>query len=256
MIVDFHCHLGKGDGLTGPWDTSAPLEPYLTRARAAGICRTVVFPPFHSDYSEANRELAKIVARHSDRLIGFAFVHTVRDRGRIAAMLRLAVERYGFRGVKVHGMEGQPTRELCEAARALRLPILIDVIGKPDVIDLIAPEYPSVNFVIPHLGSFIDDWRAHQRTIDLLVRHPNIYADTSGVRRFDYLLQAVKRAGCSKLLFGSDGPWLHPAIELYKIRLLGLPPESEARILGRNAVRLLALAGRASPRTRTSNITI
>jgi hypothetical protein len=23
MIIDCHCHSGKGDGLTGPWDTNA-----------------------------------------------------------------------------------------------------------------------------------------------------------------------------------------------------------------------------------------
>ena len=37
MIIDCHCHAGKGDGLTGPWDTAAPLEAYLRRAAKAGI---------------------------------------------------------------------------------------------------------------------------------------------------------------------------------------------------------------------------
>jgi Amidohydrolase len=71
-------------------------------------------------------------------------------------------------------------------------------------------------------------------------------------RRFDYIVQAVKRAGAHKVLFGSDGPWLHPGVELHKIRLLGLPPQQEALILGGNAMRLLAQAGtrraRAVPR--------
>jgi hypothetical protein len=75
--------------------------------------------------------------------------------------------------------------------------------------------------------------------IDLLIRLPNVYADTSGVRRFDYLVQAVKRAGPRKILFGSDGPWLHPGLELHKIRLLGLPRDAEALILGGNALRLM-----------------
>jgi uncharacterized protein len=83
----------------------------------------------------------------------------------------------------------------------------------------------------------------HQQVIDQLVRFPNVYADTSGVRRFDYLVQAVKRAGAHKILFGSDGPWLHPDVELHKVRLLGLPPAKEALILGGNALRLLAQAG-------------
>jgi hypothetical protein len=49
----------------------------------------------------------------------------------------------------------------------------------------------------------------------------------------------VKRAGARKVLFGSDGPWLHPGVELHKIKLLGLPPEKEALILGGNALRVL-----------------
>ncbi len=43
MIIDCHCHAGKGDGFTGPWDTSAPLERYLQRAEQAGINKTVLF---------------------------------------------------------------------------------------------------------------------------------------------------------------------------------------------------------------------
>jgi hypothetical protein len=109
------------------------------------------------------------------------------------------------------------------------------------VIDMMAPQYPEVSFVVPHLGSFGDDWRAHQQVVDQLVRYPNVYSDTSGVRRFDYIVQAVKRAGPHKLLFGSDGPWLHPAVELHKIRLLGLPKEKEALIVGGNSMGLLRM---------------
>ena len=75
MIIDAHCHAGKGDGLTGPWDTDAPLERYLRRATQAGIGRTVLFAAFHSDYAVANREVARIVHSHPDRFLGFAFVN-------------------------------------------------------------------------------------------------------------------------------------------------------------------------------------
>ncbi|MCY7276095.1 MAG: amidohydrolase family protein [Phormidesmis sp. CAN_BIN44] len=93
--------------------------------------------------------------------------------------------------------------------------------------------------MIPHLGSFADDWRAHLRIIDQIDRYPNVYTDTSGVRRFDYLVQAVKRGGANKELFGTDGHWLHPGVELHKVRLLGLPPQQEALILGKNLLRLI-----------------
>jgi predicted TIM-barrel fold metal-dependent hydrolase len=239
MIIDFHCHAGKGDGMSGPPFTVAPLDTYLRRARAAGIGRTVVVPCFHSDYAVANRELARIVAAHPRRLIGFAFVHATRDAGRIGEMLATAVRRYGFRGVKVHGADALPTREVCDAARAHRIPILLDVTGRSHVLHMLAPQYPDVPFVVAHMGSFWDDWRAQQQMVDILARYPNVYSDTSGVRRFDYLVEAVRRAGPGKLLFGTDGPWLHPGLELQKIRLLRLPADQEARILGGNACRLM-----------------
>jgi hypothetical protein len=241
MIVDCHCHAGQGDRLTAPWNTVASIEPYLRRARAAGIGRTFVFPAFHTDYAKANGQLARIVERYPGRLIGFAFVHPVRDKGRIFSMIEQAVTEWGFRGIKVHGFEAMPTREVCEAARAFGLPMLVDVGGRAHVVDMFAPQYPEVNFIIPHLGSFAGDWKAHQQVIDQLLRHPNVYADTSSVRHFDYLVQAVKRAGPRKLLFGSDGPWLHPAVELQKIKLLGLPAAAQSMILGANALRLIGL---------------
>jgi len=239
MIIDCHCHAGRGDLLTAPWNTDAPMDAYLRRARRAGIERTVVFPAFHTDYVTANRELARVVARWRPRLIGFAMVNAKSDAGRVREMIREAVMRHGFRGLKLHGHEAMPTREVCEAASEFRLPVIVDVAGKAHVIDMFAPQYAQVNFIIAHLGSFADDWRAHERVIEQLVRYPNVFADTSGVRRFDYLVQAVKRAGPRKLLFGSDGPWLHPAVELHKIRLLGMSRRPEAMVLGGNAQRLL-----------------
>lgn len=240
MIVDSHCHAGKGDGLTGPWDTAAPLHNYLRRATAAGIDRTVLFPAFHSNYAVANREVARIMASRPGRFYGFAFVHPDRDRGRVFEMVKVAVEQYGFLGIKVHRHDGRITREICEVARAFSLPVLYDVMGEVSIVELIAREYPDVSFIIPHLGSFADDWRAQLVLIDHLVRHPNVYTDTSGIRRFDLLQEAVRRAGAVKILFGTDGPWLHPGVELVKVRVLGLPQHEEQIILSGNFLRLTA----------------
>lgn len=240
MIIDCHCHAGSGDGLTGPWDTRAPLGPYLRHATEAGIGRTVLFATFHSDYAAANREVAAIVAARPDRFWGFAFVHAERDRGRVAALVREAVEGFGFRGIKAHRHDARITREVCEVARIFRVPVLYDVMGEVGSVELLATEYPEVDFIIPHLGSFADDWRAQRALIDHLERHPNVYTDTSGVRRFDLLEEAVRRVGADKFCFGSDGPWLHPGVELAKVRALRLAPPDERRITGGNLLKLLA----------------
>ena len=244
MIIDCHCHAGKGDGLTGPWDTDAPLGAYLRRARKAGISRTVIFAAFCSDYAVANHEVARLVARRPGRLSGFAFVHAERDKGRIGAMVETAVVDYGFCGIKVHRADARISREICETARRFSLPVLYDVVGEVEPVELLATEYPDVTFIIPHLGSFADDWRAQLAIISHLERHPNVYTDTAGVRRFDFLEQAVKRAGARKILFGTDGPWLHPGVELAKVRALELPEEEEAMILGGNWLRLTEPARR------------
>jgi len=248
MIVDCHCHAGTGDGFRGPWDTEAQIEPHLVRARAAGIDRTVVFPVFNSDYAAANARLACIVRAHPRELIGFAAINPVRDAARAEAMIGRAVEVYGFRGLKVHGLDSFPNREVCEAARRYRLPMLVDVVRRVGVVDMLASQYPDVNFIIPHLGGFADDWAVHMQLIDLLRRYPNVYADTSGVRYWDALVAAVRRAGPHKLLFGSDGPQLHPALELYKIRMLRLPVRQEALVTGGNILRLLAPQGSGAVR--------
>src|SRR5262249_17976820 len=130
-------------------------------------------------------------------------------------------------------------REICAAARRFRVPVLYDVGGEASRVEMLAPQYPDVDFIIPHLGSFADDWRAHVQLIDQLVRFPNVYTDTAGVRRFDYLVEAVRRAGPRKVLFGSDGPWLHPGVELAKIRMLGLTAHAEQLICGGNLLRLI-----------------
>lgn len=242
VIVDCHCHAGLGDGLTGPWDTEAHLPRYLARAERAGIERTVVFSAFHSDYAIANRRVARIVRAARGRLYGFAFIHPTRDAGRVAPLVREAVEEHGFRGIKVHRHDARITREICDAARRFRLPVLYDVMGEVETVELLAGEYPDVAFIIPHLGSFADEWRAQVAMIGMLIRHPNVHTDTSAVRRFDLLAEAAHRRP-RQVLFGSDGPWLHPGAELAKIPLLGLRPDDERRVLGGNVLALIDPAG-------------
>jgi predicted TIM-barrel fold metal-dependent hydrolase len=238
VIVDCHCHAGIGDGLTGPWDTEAHLQRYLVRAARAGIDRTVVFAAFNSDYAVANRRVAQIVHSSRGRLYGFAFVHATRDAGRVSALVGEAVGRFGFRGIKVHRHDARISREICEAAREFGVPVLYDPVGEVGPVELVAGEYPDVRFIIPHLGSFADEWEAQVAMIGLVMRHDNVYVDTSAVRRFDLLAEAAHRRP-RRVLFGSDGPWLHPGVELAKVRLLRLRQTDERRVLGGNLLRLI-----------------
>jgi uncharacterized protein len=249
MIIDAHVHAGKGDGFTGPWDTDAPLGDYLRRADDAGITHSVLLAAFAADYERANSAVAAIVRRAPHRFFAFCFVHATRDRGRIDHLVDTSIARDGFVGIKVHRHDAPITREICEAARRHRAPILYDVAGEVAPIELFATQYPDVAFVIPHLGSFADDWKAQLHLIDMLERHPNVFTDSAGVRRFDLLEQAVARAGAGKLLFGSDGPWLHPGVELAKIDALELRPADRRRVLAGNFLALTRSCRRRASRS-------
>ena len=85
--------------------------------------------------------------------------------------------------------------------------------------------------------------KVQQAFIDHLARFPNVYTDTSGVRYFDLLEEALRRAGPQKILFGSDGPWLHPGVELAKVRAMHLSPARRKLVEGGNILRLIG--GRA-----------
>ncbi len=241
LIIDSHCHAGKGDGLTGPWDTSAPLRDFMKWTAEAGIHKTNLFAAFNSNYAVANKGVAKITLSDPSRFYGYIFLDARRDQGRIFEMVKTGVEKYKFCGIKVHRHDARISREICEAARRFSLPVLYDVMGEVWSVELIAREYPDVNFIIPHLSSFADDWRAQQSFIDKLVKHKNVYTDSSGVRRFDLLKEAYERAGAHKILFGSDGPWLHPGVELSKIFALTSSEQDLGNMLAGNFLRLAKL---------------
>ena len=153
MIIDCHCHAGKGDGLTGPWDTDAPLGDYLRRAADAGIARTrgVSSVPLQLR-RKPTPSWPGSSPRCPDDSGDSRWCNPALDRGRVGEMVRTAVERYGFRGIKVHRHDAPITREVCEAARPMRVPLLYDITRRRAAVELLAGEYPDVNFIIPHLG--------------------------------------------------------------------------------------------------------
>ena len=241
-VIDAHCHAGKGmnygkdDPASDPWTTYNDPMWTLRRAEEAKIDRTIIFPINNKTYEQANEEIASYVRRWPDKLIGFAKHDSQTEAGKIRDMLRREVRELGLRGLKLHGV---PTKEMVETAAELRIPILFHppkVSGSLEVVQ----SYPEVSFILAHLGSFASrDWMEHVRAIEAAKRLANLYLDTSSVVFFEYLERAARELPAEKLIFGSDGPLVDSRVELYKIRLLGLPQEKEQMVLCGNILRLL-----------------
>lgn len=236
LVIDAHCHAGRGQAMTAPWTTRADVEVTLRHMEEAGIDRTVIFPINNTSFEKPNQEIAEICGRHPGKFIGFAKHDPKTEAGRIRPMLRREVESLGLRGLKLHE---HPTREVLDAVAELGIPILYHP-SRVSSFHMIAPEYPQISFIMAHLGNFASrDWPEHLAAIDVARRYPNVYLDTSSVVFFKFLEMAAREPGPKKLIFGSDGPELDSRVELYKVKLLKLPPSDEALVLGGNIARLL-----------------
>ena len=118
-------------------------------------------------------------------------------------------------------------------------PVLIhtahDEHSQPRIWASIISQYPDINFIMAHGGK--DHYR---KCTELAIKYPNIYIDTSTLS-FNRTQYMYENAGPEKLLFASDYPYSHPAIELKKIELVITKQEDLDMVLHKNAVRLLGI---------------
>jgi uncharacterized protein len=238
LVIDCHCHAGKGETMTAPWTSFADPLVTLRRAEEAGIDKTVIFPISNPTYEKANQEIAGLVAKYPDRFIGFAKHDPVSEAGKIRRMLTREVSEMGLKGLKLHQL---PTREVLDTVAELKIPILFH---PPKVSDFhqIAALYPEIPYIMAHLGSFASaNYAEHLAAIDMAKRYPNVHLEASSVVFFEFLELAARELPPEKLLFGSDGPLVDSRVELFKIRLLKLSKDHEAKVLSGNILRLLRM---------------
>jgi predicted TIM-barrel fold metal-dependent hydrolase len=89
----------------------------------------------------------------------------------------------------------------------------------------------------------------------LKYKHPNVYADTSGLvvggskyigQYTDWLAERLSRAiyfasGADKVIFGSDYPVTHPSLAISLVKKLGIDTRDRRRILSENAKKVLRI---------------
>jgi predicted TIM-barrel fold metal-dependent hydrolase len=106
-------------------------------------------------------------------------------------------------------------------------------------LDHVAHEFPDLVIVGGHIGV---PWLAEM--ISLLMKHPNVYVDTSAYKASRYpreLLEYMRGPGKRKVLFGTNFPMLTPAKCLEGLDDLGLPDDGRALFLAGNAERVFNL---------------
>jgi len=245
-VIDSEAVIGVGE----TWDVPPrwvdyKVESLLGRSAEAGIDRSCVMALRNPLSDLPNRRVAEFCAKAPDKLIGFAAHNPQREAGQLRPKLIEEVKSMGLKGVR---SDGHPTRELLDVAAELKIPVVYypdpsEYPGPARAYYIIATAYPSVNFILPHLGAYRSwQWWAHYEAIDLVKRFPNVYVGTSSVVSRKYLDMAAREIPAERIVFGSFAPVLDPRIEIYSVKLLRLPEASKALILGGNMQRLLGLS--------------
>jgi uncharacterized protein len=243
MIIDSHAHMGKGFFMDDPIQSRIPPERVLTMAREAGVDKTIVFPVNYPEYSGAMKEIYEAVQKYPDELIGYARVNPENENA--LEVLTNAIENYHFKGLKLHPgndkwkVNSAATRACLDRARDWGIPALFDPVVQLADIFALTKEYPTLNFIIAHMGGFYD-WKTQTKCIELVESQKNVYLDTPFAFVHAMLKEAGKRIP-EKVLFGTDAPAIHASVEIEKIKSLKLGTAVEENIFGGNIARLLKL---------------
>jgi uncharacterized protein len=241
VIIDLHMHIDDIDGLDiSAQDCVRAMDE--GDVAAAAVMTLVDLPGPNPDAMEL---IADACHQYEDRLYGFIRLQPEADEA--GGLLRTAVTKLGFRGLKLHPVStlahpaGDDTISLVRAAGELGVPTLFHCGDEPRSTPLAiagtAAACPDSTIILGHMGGYyhVDE------AIDVAEEYGNIILETSAMPYPAKIREAVARIGADRVVYGSDGPMSPPALETQKIRVAGLTDEQVALILGGNAQRLLGV---------------
>lgn len=241
MIIDSHTHVDEVEA----WGWFDPPEVLLPLLDEAGIDQAVIMPYRDATGPDdpATAYLLDAIAKYPDRLIGYVRLNA-EVPGALAALDK-ALGQDGLKGLKLHTVSyvgfpyGEGTLRLMRRAAEYNAPVLFhsgdEPLALPQELAEAARLCPETTVIFGHMGGFYHCQAAIQAAQDL----PNVVLDTSAMPYPDMIRRAVETIGPERVLFGSDGPGCVPALEIEKVRLVGLSPKDEVLVLGGNIKRIL-----------------
>ena len=240
---------------------TAPLEHIFNQMRCAGLDKLCLLPQDYTTQAGAavvtNGEIAVLVKAAPDKFIGFASIDPFDP---------LAAEKleYAFSSLRLKGLALYPSRQRfypCDdrAARFYDIcekydkpvifhsglswePDTLAEYSRPVLFEKLAYQRPKLRICLAHFG-----WPWVQETAMLLVKYPNVYADT-GILYFDSAQEFytrvftqdipatwIDRSLRHQIMFGSDNPRFEQIRMAQAVRKLPLRESTIDLICGGNA---------------------
>ena len=240
MIIDIHNHLGLSqDG------GCSKLEDIIENMATYKISKIALFAVdeegYEPTYRKQNDKVLAARDQYPEKIIAFARI--VPSAGRIAVQEFKRCCKRGAKGLKMkmsYGLDSKDAKCILDLiADRNDFPVIVhtahDEHSQPLVWKPIIARYPRINFILAHGGK-----DRYLQCNELAAKYPNVYIDTSTLS-YNRTRHTYAHVGAAKILFASDYPYSHPAIELKKIQLLVKSKRDLGLILYKNASRLLGL---------------
>lgn len=244
-----------------------PLSLFSAQMDAAGIDKSVISAEDVTTRAGgtivSNEEVRTLVDLLPDRLIGFASVDPRRKDA--VAVLEKAFTELRLTGLKLSPailrfMPNDPMMDsIYQTCLKYDKPIIFEAgmtwvkdspskYGHPLAFEEVAIRYPALKICLGHFG-----WPWVRETAMLLLKYPNVYADTallyfdSPVQFFEKTFKTdlgeywIDRMLFDKVMFGSTYPRIEQKRMIKAVNSLTLRPLQREMVLGRNAVEFLGL---------------
>ncbi|MGB9905606.1 MAG: amidohydrolase family protein [Desulfotomaculales bacterium] len=202
-------------------------------------------------------EYVREFCRGQERFIPFASLNPyLTEGGSLGRECRRLLADEGFKGVKLYPTYNYfyPNDRLVypvyAAAAEAGVPVMVHTgssvfkgarlkYGNPLFLDDVAVDFPDLNLILVHSGRGI--W--YDSAFFLARLHENVYMEIAGLppqKLLDYFPELERNA--DKIIFGSDWPGVVSIkANIEAVRALPLAEETKAKILGKNAARVLKL---------------
>lgn len=206
----------------------------------AGIDRAIVCAPRARGhgYDVANERVAELVSAQPDRLVGFARVDPLAPGA--------AYQLDGAQGLFLHPWEdafpiNDPAVDaLVEAGRPVIVATGYPFVSEALQVAELARRHPETTFVATNGAQINISGLGQEDAFLALEACPNLFVQTSGVYREDFLEGVVERFGAERLLYASAFPHFDPKLELLRVRWApNIDDDDREAILWANATRLL-----------------
>ena len=108
-VIDAYTHVGVADpsvleGFRPIEEKGCSISKILENMEMANVDKTVIIPVHHWEYPEANREIARLVEKYPEKLVGFGRVDPNCPECAYD-VAREAVKDLGLRGIEVSGFQ-------------------------------------------------------------------------------------------------------------------------------------------------------